>query len=286
MQINLDIMRLAGVLALSANAAVCLGQGAAASSLVDQAQRRVVAYVGRLADLHCTESVLQEKLGDNGHAVASERAQYDYLTMIGGDRDGLQLNESRIEASASKRKPLPMLVTNGFSTLMLIFHPYYRDSYRFEPGAEQTIDGRAAVPIHFEQLNGHRSPAALALRGREYPLALTGTAWIDKQSGEVVSMDAGLDRDMSDIGLRTLAIHVEYKVSDLGKNVGPVMLPALAVVDVTTPRQRWRNTHRFSAYKSFSTEAEQDPNVKVIPEKPAQPAGDATPSEPNPKEKP
>jgi hypothetical protein len=40
-------------------------------------------------------------------------------------------------------------------------------------------------------------------------------------------------------------------------------LPALAVVDVTTPRQHWRNTHVFDDYKTFSTDAIQDTNVKI-----------------------
>jgi hypothetical protein len=38
----------------------------------------------------------------------------------------------------------------------------------------------------------------------------------------------------------------------------------VAVVDVVTPRQHWRNTHLFDGYKSFSIDSEQDPNVKII----------------------
>ena len=125
------------------------------------------------------------------------------------------------------------------------------------------IDGKPAVPVHFSHIAGRRSPAALALRGREYPLELKGTAWLDRQSGEVVKMDAGLLHDMSDVGLRSLNIHVEYKRTNLGKSMANIALPTLAVVDVTTPRQHWRNTHVFDDYKSFSTDAEQDPNVKI-----------------------
>ncbi len=70
--------------------------------------------------------------------------------------------------------------------------------------------------------------------------------------------------DMSDIGLRSLGIHVEYKTANLGKTTSSMTLPAVAVVDVTTPRQHWRNTHVFDGYKSFSAEAEQDPNVRIL----------------------
>jgi hypothetical protein len=245
-------------------AAFAGGQAAPASSPADLAQRQVTAYVAKLADLHCTESVTQEKLASNGHVEASERAKYDYLIMMDGSGDDFQLNESRIESSASRRKQLPMLITNGFSTALLVFHPYYRDGFQFDAGAEETVDGRPAVPIHFSHIKGRRTPAALALRGREYPLELQGTAWIDKQSGEVVKLDASLMNDMSDIGLRSLGIHVEYKTANLGKTSSNMTLPALAVVDVTTPRQHWRNTHVFDGYKSFSAEAEQDPNVRIL----------------------
>ena len=78
-----------------------------------------------------------------------------------------------------------------------------------------------------------------------------------------MKMDASLLYDMSDVGLRSLSIHVEYKPSNLAKTATNMTLPAVAVVDVTTPRQHWRNTHVFDSYKSFSTDAEQDPNIKI-----------------------
>jgi hypothetical protein len=114
---------------------------------------------------------------------------------------------------------------------------------------------------------------------------LSGTAWLDKQSGQVEKIDAFLLHDMSDIGLRSMSVRVQYKSFDLGKSIGSMLLPAVAVVDVTTPRQHWRNTHTFDDYRTFSTEAEQDPNVKVHANKPAA-AGDASQQLPDNKEKP
>ncbi len=250
-------------LLLALPAVLAVGQSSTAPSAADLAQRQVTAYLAKLADLHCTETVTQQKLAANGHVEASERAQYDYLVMIDGSGDDFQLNESRIESSASRHRPLPMLVTNGFSTVLLVFHPYYRDSFTFDSGPDQVIDGKEAVPIHFSHIPGRRSPAALALRGREYPLDLTGTAWLDKQSGDIVKIDASLLHDMSDIGLRSITMHVEYKQATLGKSLSVMTLPAVAVIDVETPRQHWRNTHVFDAYRTFSTDAEQDSNVRI-----------------------
>ncbi len=245
--------------------AAALGQSTPLDGIVNQVEEKVEGYVTSLADLHCTESVTQEKLGPKGHVQAKEHAQYDYLIMMQGGVDDFQLNETRIAASSGKSKPIPtsMLVSNGIATALLVFHPYYRDSFKFEIGQDETVDGKSLVPIHFEQIPGRRTPAALALRGREYPLELKGTAWIDRQSDEVVKLEASLVNDMSDIGLHALQIHVEYRPVPIGKAESTFDLPMVAVVDVTTARQHWRNTHVFDAYKSFSTDVEQDPNVKV-----------------------
>ena len=255
--------------------------------MTDQAQRHVVTYLAKLADLHCAESVVQEKLAPNGRLEASDRARYDYLVMIDGNGDDFQLNESRIEASGAKHKPLPFLVTNGFSTMLLLFHPYYRDSFLFEQEAEELVDGKPAIPVRFTQIEGRRALVALLLVGLAF-WAYHGSSLhrnARRGPGQVEKIEAGLQRDMSDIGLRSLSVHVEYKTFDLGKTAGDMILPAEAVVDVTTPRQHWRNTHTFDGYKTFSTEAEQDPNVKVHADKPGT-AGNSLEQHPDKKEKP
>ena len=226
---------LAGLLPLLA-AILVAGQSAPSNDPVDIAQRRITAYLTSLADLHCTESVTQEKIAPNGHVAQTERAKYDYLIMMNGDGDDFQLNETRVAADPRSPKPVPgsMLVSNGVPTVLLVFHPFYRDSFKFEAGAEQVVDGKALIPIHFEHIQGRRTPAALSLRGREYPLELEGTAWLDKQAGEVVKIDANLERDMTDIGLRALDVHVEYKPEKVGDSVSAVDLPSLAVVDAVS----------------------------------------------------
>jgi hypothetical protein len=247
--------------------ALLMAESASTSAAVDKAQRQITAYLDKLADLHCSETVTQQKLSVNGHVEATERAKYDYLIMMSGTGDEFQLNESRVEAPSDhgKKSHLPMLITNGAATVLLVFHPYYRNSFLFALGKDETTNGRTVLPIHFTQIPGRRSPAALALRGREYPLELQGTAWLDSRSGEVMKVEASLLNDMSDVGLSSLHIQVEYKPGRPNLDVGSLTLPALAIVDVTTPRQHWRNTHVFDNYRGFSIETEQDPNVKVHP---------------------
>jgi hypothetical protein len=232
-----------------------------------QAQKQVVKYISELANLHCKEMVTQEKLSSSGHVQTTERSTYDYLVMMEGNGDDFQLNESRLETKAGSHKSLPMLVTNGFSTLLLVFHPYYSGAFEFEKGPEETVNGTPAVTVHFKHIHGQRTLAALALRNREFPLELQGTAWLDKKTGQVLKMESTLIDDMSDIGLRSLNVHVDYRQIHLAGTAGNMTLPVLATVEVATSRQHWRNTHAFTDYKVFGAQAEQDPNVKVKDDK-------------------
>lgn len=235
------------------------------SGVLTLAEKQIKELLAELADVHCTETVVQQKLSEDGRVQASAKEQFDYLIMISGHEEDFQMSESRIEDPSWRHKLLstPMLMTNGMATVLLVFHPYYREGFDFTTLPAETIDGRAAIPIQFKHIGGRRTPAALALRGREYPLELQGTAWLDRESGKIVKVDASLVHDMSDVGLRALTIHVEYKPTRLGSNGAEIVLPTFAVVDVSSLHQHWRNTHYFGNYRSFSTNAEQDPNVKI-----------------------
>jgi hypothetical protein len=250
-------------------------------NLVDQAQKQVVTYITKLADLHCIEDVVQEKLKPNGGTELSSKSQYDYFLYMQGNSYDFQLSESRLEVGTQKPAHQPLLLTNGFSTLLLVFHPYYRSAFEFTAGPEETLDGHSVIPVHFAHIQGARSPAAMALRGREFPLELEGTAWLEANSGQVVRMDAGLEREMTDVGMKSLKIRVDYMPSP--KASDHFMVPAKAVVDLETPRQHWRNIHTFHNYKLFSTEANQDPDVKVkaTKESPADPNAAPAPASPN-----
>ncbi len=55
---------------------------------------------------------------------------------------------------------------------------------------------------------------------------------------------------MEDLGVRVLHSDVQYapvKLKDAS-----MWLPTTATIEVETPRQHWRNVHRFTNYRRFS----------------------------------
>jgi hypothetical protein len=250
----------AAILALAC--LVCPWRSARADSLQDilgRTSNNVSSFLDVFSSVNCSERVLQERLDDNGKTVEKHETAFDYLVLLSNSGGELNLEESRVAANNSKALPKdasPLLISNGFSMLLLIFHPYYAASFHFSLAAEASPDP-ALVAVRFETLPGGRTPAALSVRGREYPLPLSGTAWIDPHTGVIHKIEARIGMDMEDIGLRAMRSEVEYAPVSFQSSPGTYWLPARASVDVKSRHQHWRNTHLFTAYKRFSVSTQE-----------------------------
>ena len=238
-------------------------------TLLRRTQDQMSAYVDRFSDVRCTEKVLQEKFKNTGKDKNKDKAKdkidlkeestFDYLVILSNTAGELTLSESRLPVHDAKpdKKNRSMLVSNGFATLFLVFHPLYANSFEFNDLGEEVVNGRLLTKMSFHHIRGQRTPVALALRGREYPLELSGTAWVDAETAAIVRISAGIENTMADVGLNTLRTDIQFApfpFSDLGKTY---WFPMRAVVEVETPRQHWRNTHEFGNYKRFSVSTEE-----------------------------
>jgi hypothetical protein len=222
--------------------------------LLDRTGSVVSKFLDQLSQVKCTEQVSQAKLGKGGKPEYKEDSTFDYLVLLQASGGELTLAESRLaERSPRHKQNLPLLVTNGFSTLLLVFHPSYQASFQFTSLEDEFLDGKRYARVGFRHVPGMRSTAVLLLRGREYPLDLAGLAWVDRDSGEIVKMSAELESSMEDVGLRALRSEVQYAPIRFFGAKEAYWLPVSATIDVETPRQHWRNLHRFTAYQRFST---------------------------------
>ncbi len=210
----------------------------------------MTSYVEKFSDVKCTEMVTQEKFkNDTSNKVElREQSSYDYLVILTNTGGDLNLSESRLEVKEAKadKKKRSLLVSNGFATLFLVFHPI------FTPMEDEVVGGRRLSKIGFRHIPGTKTPAALALRGKEYPLELSGVAWIDPETAVLTKITASVDKTLEDVGLKTMRSEVEFAPIPFQDLKRDYWFPARASVEVETPRQHWRNTHDFSNYKRFS----------------------------------
>jgi hypothetical protein len=263
------VIRARALLRLSAIAATLasLVVGAAAQTggdsshlpmLLDRARAQASAHVEIVSTTNCTERVTQLKLDEAGKTIEKKESTFDYLVLLKPAGSELNLVESRLPAASDRRakqEPVPLLVSNGFSLLFLVFHPYYSEGFEYTPGEDEMVGGRRFAALRFRHVHGTRSPVALAVRGREYALDIAGTALLDPDSGSIVRITASLDVDMADVGLRRFLSTIDYAPVSFGTDT--YWLPATVTVDVESRRQHWRNIHQFSKYKRFGVDTKE-----------------------------
>jgi hypothetical protein len=237
----------------------------ALDALLARAGQESSAFLDQFSNVKCTEKVQQEKLKPDGKVERDAESTYDYLVILNNSGGELSLNESRLEIHPAKvdRQKASLLVSNGFATLFLVFHPFYSPSFQFSSLGDETLDGKVMHVVAFKHIPGTRTPAALSLRGREYGLELSGKAWIDPQSAAVVRITATIGDSMQDVGLKSMQTEVDYAPVKFQAGSALLRFPVKATVEVETPRQHWRNTHSFSDYQMFSV----DTNEKVAANK-------------------
>jgi hypothetical protein len=217
-----------------------------------RARKLVEKYFEEASNVVCTENVTQALVGKNGKAIYREDSVFDYQMQANTNSGSLRLVESRDTRKAAFRDSArSLLITNGFTSMLLIIHPMYETSYTFEPGGNESVDGVTYVRIHFKPVPGAFSPAAMQLRGKNYPIPLSGTIWIEPQTGAVLKLIASMDSCLSDLGLQGMRSEIHYATVNFHDPEEFYWMPISAVIDVETPRQHWRNIHRFAGYKRF-----------------------------------
>ena len=217
-----------------------------------RARKSVEKFFEQAANVVCTENVTQAMVGKNGKANYREESVFDYQLQANIGSGSLKLVETRDTRKAAFRDSArTLLITNGFTSMLLIIHPDYETSYTFEPDGQETADGLTFVKIRFKAVPGATSPAALQLRGQNYPIPLSGTIWIEPQSGAVAKLVANMDSSLSDLGLQGMRSEIHYATVRFHDPDESYWMPVSAIIDVETPRQHWRNIHRFTGYKRF-----------------------------------
>ena len=221
------------------------------------ARKSVGEFWDHFRSVTCVEQVTQEKFGKEGKREHKQEATFDYLVLMNVEKNGLSVEESRLQKSRKqKTKNVPLMISTGLPTLLLAFHPYYRDAFRYELASDEPVTGDGLIRIRFKHIPGTQSTTALRLRGKDYALDVEGTAWVDSGTGAIQRISAGIAGPLSDLNLKALEMDVSYSPHDFQSGEGIYWLPSTAVVEIRTERQRWRNHHQYSGYKRFSVNTE------------------------------
>ena len=225
---------------------------ARANETLLRARKLIDKFFEQTSNVVCKENVAQTLVGKNGKPMYREESVFEYQLQSSSQSGSLRLVESRDVRKAAFRDPSKtLLITNGFTNMLLILHGNYEPSYVFEPVGEEQFNGRTLVKIHFKPVAGASSPAAIQMSSHNYALPMKGDVWIDSESAVVVKLTTSLDGNLDDLGLHNLRSEIHYSAVQFHDPEEAYWMPASAVIDVETPKQHWRNVHRFSDFRRF-----------------------------------
>jgi len=230
---------------------------ASLNGILARARESVESFWSQFRSVTCIEKVSQEKLGDKGKTEYAQKSTFDYLILLNVEGNNLSVEESRVQlGKTAKAKKIPLLLTSGIPTLLLVFHPFYQESFQYQFEGEELLEGHRLIRVGFTHIPGRRSTTALRLRDRNFPLEIQGKAWLYPETGTIYRISAGLIAPMSEHNLKSLTLEVLYGPQKFPPPGESYWLPLTATININTERQHWRNVHQYSNYKRFTVNTE------------------------------
>jgi len=226
--------------------------------VIQKSGEHVKQLVDNVARFAAIEDLLHEQLDALGNPSTREKRRFDYAASITEARPGVLLvDEYRTQHHDLGDLP-DQIVTSGFTSLALVFHPSLRDNFQMTCEGLGDWHGQPTWLVHFRQREDRPSRIqGFVVGDRHYPVALKGRAWITAEKFQIVRIESELVKPMTHI--RFFAQHqiVEYgSVHFENKNLD-LWLPKSAEVYLDLQHHRYYRRHSFDHYMLFSVESEE-----------------------------
>lgn len=202
------------------------------------------------------EEIQQEKLGRNGKPSDSIEEKFRYLCLMPSDPAVPGFTEYRKNIEAGEGLPGGLekgyMLTSGFASAALIFHPDFQPGSRFRYLGRQKMDGHETYVVAFAQI-----PMKAELVGsfnsgnKSAPTFEQGLAWIDTQTDQIVRLETALLRPLPEFRLAEESTQIDYQKVRFTKLAQAFWLPREVTVTVDWRGKTLRNQHQYSDFELF-----------------------------------
>lgn len=202
------------------------------------------------------EEIEMQRLRADDKVADSLRQDFRYLLLTSAGQDSLQLSEYRADSTGTPVAPgaagRDFMITSGFASIPLIFHPSYQIGSAFRLLGRQQIDGHDALVIAFAELPATAKMLEDFVMKDQRAVVLTqGLAWVDAASFQVLRMRTELLKPAPEIRLVAQTTDVRYGEVRFHGQAQTLWLPRSVAVTVNWNGRVYRNLHRYSDYQLF-----------------------------------
>jgi len=195
---------------------------------------------------------LDQRLAD-AHLPASQTATITDSTGPGLDQVQVVTLDPRLEV-----RPTSPMVTTGFVSMSMLFHPKYLGDSRFRYLGREEMKGQDAYVVAFAQRPGvARRPELVKFRGKEGTVFLQGVAWIDPESFKILHLRNDIEQPELKVGLRKETTEVSYSAVTFKEGGKTLWLPQEVTVNGQLGEYNFQNHHYYSKYRLFVVTAKE-----------------------------
>jgi len=181
------------------------------------------------------------------------------LLLARPEKWGLGLEEFRTDNRGERAAPTGLesgfMLTSGFASASLLFHPAYRSGATFRYLGQQSLESRPCFVVAFAQ-----NPAKAQMMERfntdraSVLVLLQGLAWIDADSYRIVRLRTDLLKPQPQIRLQQQTTEIKYAPIEFKQVAAAMWLPSEVGVTVEWKGRTFRNSHKYSDFRVFNTE--------------------------------
>jgi hypothetical protein len=233
-------------------------------SILSAVGKTVAEFFRNFPNTSSLEQIHQEKLGRKQKVGTTLDQKFRYLCFTPAADWGPGFDEYRVDSSGARAYPQGLqdgfMLTSGFASSSLFFHPKYQSQATFRYLGRQKVNGRYAYVIAFAQQPGKaRFYGTFRTDSNVVTTFSQGLAWVDSQSYEISRLRTDLLVPLSEVNLERETTEIDFwPVYFKGIGQG-FTLPRQVTVIVDWKGRRLRNEHRYSEYKLFRVEATEKP---------------------------
>jgi tetratricopeptide (TPR) repeat protein len=230
----------------------------------------VEAFFANFQNATSSERIEEEQLGKGGKVRRSIEQRFQYLLVSTPDQDGMSLDEYRTDDTGAARGPSGLgdgfMLTAGFASASLVFHPQYQAGAKFRLLGRASADGAPCDVVAFAQV-----PEKATMFGRfrtKSGSALVlhqGIAWVNPADSRIVRLRTDLLQPLPNVRLQRETTEIHYGLVHFKDVAAPISLPSQVSVTVEWKGKTFRNLHAYRDFKWFRTSAHEKRSAENPP---------------------
>jgi len=224
--------------------------------------KQLVDNMGRFA---AVEDLVHQQLDKVGNPITKETRKYNYIVTVNETPNRLlETSEDRNLRYGISDLP-DHIVTSGFVSLALIFHPDLRDNFQMSCEGLGDWHGQATWLMYFRQRDDKPSAIGEYVMGAShYPMKLKGRAWITADNYQIAHMESDLVDPLPQLSVQHQI--AEYGPIQFSKKNIELWLPQHIDIFMEFNRHYYHRQHSFDHYMLFSVDAkDSQPLNKNLP---------------------